>query len=111
VTRAAGGPIFADYERSVRRFIEGTAVEGLGYDPCMCGIPHGLRTLAPDAVEIFVETTPPGAECVISQSGQTIGRIAPTPGIVLVPNIEADYYVSCSRNGYQPVSLMVQPGR
>ena len=66
---------------------------------------------APDAVEIFVETTPSGAECMISQPGQTIGRIAPTPGIVLVPNIEADYYVSCSRDGYQPVSLMVQPGR
>ena len=63
---------------------------------------------APDTVEIFVETTPPGAECDVSQPGSNVGRIASTPGIVLVPNIEADYHILCNRNGYQSASATVR---
>ena len=74
-----------------------------------CAAPlTACRYSAPDTVEIFVETTPPGAECDVSQPGSNVGRIASTPGIVLVPNIEADYHILCNRNGYQSASATVR---
>jgi hypothetical protein len=66
-----------------------------------CG--YGL----PDTVEIFVDTVPPGASCIISKNGPPVGQIDSTPGIVVVPNEEADYLVVCSRNGYHGASTVV----
>jgi hypothetical protein len=59
----------------------------------------------PNFVEIFVETLPPGATCGVLQKGAPVGEIAPTPGIALVPNADADYIVACRRNGYQDTSV------
>jgi hypothetical protein len=66
-----------------------------------CGYP------LPDRVQILANTIPPGASCSVSRGDQLIGQIASTPGIVLVPNQEADYLVACRRNAYQEVSAVV----
>jgi hypothetical protein len=65
-----------------------------------CGYP------LPEAVEIFVNTFPPDASCVVSRGGQT-ANVDVTPGIALVPNEEADYLVACRRNGYQEAAAVV----
>lgn len=58
----------------------------------------------PDGVEIYVGTSPPDASCIVSRDGRTVGHIDQTPGIAFVPNEEADYLVSCKRNGFQDAS-------
>jgi hypothetical protein len=65
-----------------------------------CGYP------LPEAVEIFVNTFPPDASCVVSRGGQT-ANVDVTLGIALVPNEEADYLVACRRNGYQEAAAVV----
>ena len=43
----------------------------------------------------------------MSSRSEPLGQIDATPGIVLVPNAEADYLVSCRRDGYEDVSAVV----
>src|SRR5262245_15312579 len=66
-----------------------------------CGYP------LPDRVQILANTIPPGGSCTVSRGDQLIGHVDSTPGIVLVPNQEADYLVACRRNAYQEVSAVV----
>jgi hypothetical protein len=66
-----------------------------------CGYP------LPDQVQIFANTIPPGASCTVSRGDQLIGPVASTPGIILVPNQEADYLLACRRSAYQAVSAVV----
>jgi hypothetical protein len=61
----------------------------------------------PSSVELFVDTSPPNASCVVSSGSEPLGQIDATPGIVLVPNAEADYRVSCRRDGYEDASAVV----
>jgi hypothetical protein len=65
-----------------------------------CGYP------LPDRVQILANTIPPGASCTASRGDQLIGHVNSTPGIVLVPNEEADYLVACRRNAYQEVAVV-----
>jgi|GraSoiStandDraft_24_1057298.scaffolds.fasta_scaffold240969_3 hypothetical protein len=72
-----------------------------------CGVSVAACTSAlPRSVELFVETSPPHASCVVSSGNEPIGRVDATPGIVLVPNAEADYVVSCRRDGYEDASAV-----
>jgi hypothetical protein len=66
-----------------------------------CGYPP------PDRVQILANTIPPGGSCTVSRGGQLIGHVDSTPGIVLVPNEEADYVVACRRNAYQEMGTVV----
>jgi hypothetical protein len=66
-----------------------------------CGFP------APNTVELFVGTFPPGASCAVIHNGHVVGQIEPTPGIALVPNEERDYLVTCNRRGFDDVSAVV----
>jgi hypothetical protein len=66
-----------------------------------CGYPP------PDRVQILANTIPPGGSCTVSRGGQLIGHVDSTPGIVLVPNEEADYVVACRRNAYQEMGTIV----
>jgi hypothetical protein len=66
-----------------------------------CGYPP------PNAVGVVVDTIPRNAACAVSRDGRPVGHIDSTPGIVLVPNEEADYLVACRRNAYQEVSTVV----
>ena len=60
----------------------------------------------PNAVGVFVETFPPGASCIVSLGDQPIGQIDQTPGIALVPNQEADYFVLCRRSGFEDAAAV-----
>ena len=68
-----------------------------------CGYP------APSSVGVgvFVGTFPPGASCAVVDGAQVVGQVDPTPGVVLVPNQESDYLVSCKRNGFEDANAIV----
>jgi hypothetical protein len=66
-----------------------------------CGYP------ASNSVGVFVGTFPPGASCAVVDGARVVGQVDPTPGIVLVPNQESDYLVSCKRNGFEDANAIV----
>ena len=57
----------------------------------------------------MVDTTPPGASCVISQLGTPLGIAEPTPAIAIVRLAEADIGVLCRRPGFQDAAVSVPP--
>ena len=50
---------------------------------------------------VSVQTEPPGAQCVISRNGETLGVINPTPGSLTVGKSSQALTVRCERPGYQ----------
>ena len=61
----------------------------------------------PDEASIFVQTTPPGAECTLTRDGQQIAIVAPTPGIAVVAPAASDVLVECRRSGFREGSFTV----
>jgi hypothetical protein len=69
-----------------------------------CSAPSG-----PQRVEVFVNTAPPGASCLLSRAGQPIAAAEPTPAIALVePGADA-VTVTCRRPGFQDGLASVIP--
>jgi hypothetical protein len=59
--------------------------------------------------EIMVQTTPPGASCVISQLGQPLGIAEPTPAIAVATLIGAEIDVVCRRPGFAEAAVTIPP--
>lgn len=49
---------------------------------------------------VTVDTRPPGAVCTITQNGQTVAVINPTPGSMVVPKSKNDLAVDCEKDGF-----------
>lgn len=60
----------------------------------------------PDRAEIFVETTPPGADCTLVRDGEPIATVSPSPGIAWVPPGASDVTIACRRNGFHDTSAV-----
>lgn len=65
--------------------------------------------MAPDRLEILVDTHPPGASCTISRQGQPIAAVAPTPAIALLDPSDAEITVLCRRNGFADAAARLDP--
>jgi hypothetical protein len=63
----------------------------------------------PDHAEILVDTSPPGAACVLSRAGQPLVALAPTPSIALVDPAAAPLAVSCRRPGFADANVALPP--
>jgi hypothetical protein len=63
----------------------------------------------PSTSEIMVETSPPGASCVISQLGAPLGIAEPTPAITVVDLANAEIGVTCRRPGFADTAVTL-PG-
>ena len=63
----------------------------------------------PPTGEIMVNTTPPGAACVISQNGQALGVAEPTPAIAVVILEGAEIGVTCRRPGFAEAAVTLPP--
>ena len=63
----------------------------------------------PSNSEIMVETSPPGASCVISQVGTPLGIAEPTPAIAVVALSDAEIGVTCRRPGFAEVAVTLPP--
>jgi hypothetical protein len=57
--------------------------------------------------EIMVNTTPPGASCVISQLGQPLGIADPTPAIAIATLADAEIGIVCRRPGFAEAAVTV----
>jgi hypothetical protein len=63
----------------------------------------------PPVGEIMVNTTPPGASCVISQLGKPLGLAEPTPAIAIATLDGAEINVVCRRPGFAEAAVTVPP--
>jgi hypothetical protein len=61
----------------------------------------------PPTGEIMVDTTPPGASCVISQLGAPLGIAEPTPAIALITLTNAEIGVVCRRPGFAEAAVTI----
>jgi hypothetical protein len=59
----------------------------------------------PSTSEIMVETSPPGASCVISQLGAPLSIAEPTPAIAVVDLANAEIGVTCRRPGFAEAAV------
>ena len=57
--------------------------------------------------EIMVNTTPPGASCVVSQLGQPLGIAEPTPAIAVATLADAEIGVVCRRPGFAEAAVAI----
>ena len=65
----------------------------------------------PSTNEIMVETSPPGASCLISQLGAPLGIAEPTPAIAVVALAGAEVDVACRRPGFAETAATLPPPR
>ncbi len=56
--------------------------------------------------EIVVNTNPSGASCELVREGAPIGRVAQTPGTVLIKKTKHDMTINCTKDGYQVATYM-----
>jgi hypothetical protein len=63
----------------------------------------------PPTGAIMVNTTPPGASCVISQLGQPLGIAEPTPAIAIATLGSAEIGVVCRRPGFAEAAVTIPP--
>jgi hypothetical protein len=63
----------------------------------------------PPIGEIMVNTTPPGASCVISQLGKPLGIAEPTPAIAIATLVGAEIDVTCRRPGFAEAAVTIPP--
>jgi hypothetical protein len=57
--------------------------------------------------EIMVNTTPPGASCLISQRGKPLGIVEPTPAIALATLADVEIGVVCRRAGFAEAAVTI----
>ena len=67
-----------------------------------CGTP-------PRAIEILVNTAPPGASCLLSRGGQPVAVAEPTPAVAVVPIDAAPVLAQCRRPGFEDAAALVPP--
>jgi hypothetical protein len=63
----------------------------------------------PPTSEIMVQTSPPGASCLISQLGAPLGIAEPTPAIAVVALSGAEIDVTCRRPGFAEAAVTLPP--
>jgi hypothetical protein len=59
---------------------------------------------------LSIDTTPPGATCVLTRHGETIGSVTPTPGNINVEKTKYDITVTCDMDGYEQATLIDKSG-
>jgi hypothetical protein len=63
----------------------------------------------PPTAAIMVATAPPGASCLISQPGQTLGIAEPTPAIAVATLTGAEITILCRRPGFAETAVTIPP--
>ena len=75
--------------------------------PCLAALlalPGCASLLSDREQPIAVETTPPGAHCLVLRSGAKIGEIARTPATIVLRKSPLDLVFLCDKPGYQLAS-------
>ncbi len=60
--------------------------------------------------DIYVNTNPAQANCVLTREGHEIARLATTPGQVKVDKTKHDITITCDKEGYQTATFYDKSG-
>src|ERR1044072_7351358 len=61
----------------------------------------------PPTGEIMVNTTPPGASCLISQLGKPLGVAGPPPAVAIAPLPDGEIGVVCRGPGFAEAAVTI----
>lgn len=70
-------------------------------------VAFGLVACAALTQSIWVSTTPPDAECVLSRDGEVVGVVRSTPGGMNLSKSKKDIYMVCRKAGYADAKIRV----
>jgi hypothetical protein len=59
---------------------------------------------------IAINTQPPGASCVVTRHGETLGKVDPTPGSLYIEKTKYDLTITCDKDGYGQATLIDKSG-
>jgi hypothetical protein len=59
---------------------------------------------------LSINTSPPGATCVLTRHGETLGSVTPTPGNINIEKTKYDITVTCDMEGYEQTTLINKSG-
>ncbi len=83
------------------------------YPPTLIGLfvilLSGCYSGPPEQAEILVNTSPPGASCLLTMQGRPLATVAPTPAIALVDPVAGGLAVSCRRAGFVDADVSLPP--
>ncbi|WP_085123858.1 hypothetical protein [Tistlia consotensis] len=60
--------------------------------------------------EIYVNTTPPDANCALQREGKVIARVEGTPSAALVAKTKHDIIITCEKDGYETATYYNKSG-
>lgn len=60
--------------------------------------------------EIFINSVPAGASCVVDRNGVRLGEVASTPSSVRVDKSKHDIIITCNKEGYQEATFYNDSG-
>ena len=60
--------------------------------------------------DIFINTIPAGADCILEREGREIATLANTPGTVSVEKTKHDITITCTKDGYQTATYYNKSG-
>jgi hypothetical protein len=72
--------------------------------PLLLALPGCSSLLDSREQPITVETTPPGAHCLVLRSGAKVAEIAQTPAVISLRKSPLDLVFLCDKPGYQLTS-------
>jgi len=87
--------------------MRGALVAGAVAASCL----SGCSTIVEGRSQLLaVNTTPPGASCVLTRHGETLGKVDPTPGNIYIEKTKYDITVTCDKDGYEQTTLINKSG-
>jgi hypothetical protein len=76
-----------------------------------CMLVGGCATVTSGGFQsIDIRTEPEGADCRFMREGDTVARVSPTPGPILIGKSAADISVLCRKSGYEDLSGTIGSG-
>lgn len=70
-------------------------------------VAFGLAACSSLSQHLFVETTPPDAQCTLARDGKVVGRVSSTPGGMVVDRSKKDIVMVCRKQGYADIRVIV----
>jgi hypothetical protein len=73
------------------------------------GLLAGCGYGPPNYAELLVNTAPPGASCTVTQAGQPVTVVEPTPAIAVLDLRASGVAVACRRYAFEDAAVVVPP--
>jgi hypothetical protein len=85
-------------------------MKGIGALIALATLPACSSIIEGTTQQITINTNPTGADCALKRQEEVIGRVAPTPGSVVIKKTKHDIVITCDKKGYQQATYLNHSG-